>query len=578
MTQTSQSPETTTQLQGFDEFVHTTMQDWKLPGLAIAIVKDGKIILSQGFGKRNIAQDLEVTPNTLFPIGSCTKAFTTTIMGMLVDEGKLDWDTPVKQYLPTFKMYDPYVTERMTPRDLVTHRSGLPRHDLMWYHSTRSRQELFDRLQYLEPSKDFRSLWQYQNLMYMTAGYLAGEVAGQSWEDLVQKRLFDPLGMTSSNFSVITSRQTPDFALPYGEEKDEVKEKAFYDEFQAIAPAGAIVSNVVDMSKWLLFNLNKGKHGDAQLISEAQLTQIHTPQMVVSDPKKYTEIFYISYSLGWLVTSYRGHTMIQHGGGIDGFSALTTLLPDDNMGIVVLTNMEGCPVHSIVTFNACERLLGLEATPWHERIKKEVAEMKTAAEKSKEQSASGRVPETHLSHALDAYTGDFEHPGYGTLSIIRDEEQLKASFNSMVFPLTHYHYDIFEATFERFGLQAKVSFSTNTKGDIDSLAIPFEPTVKEIIFKRVASKEMTEKGFLEQFVGEYEFMGRSIAIALRGEKTLIASIPGQPDYELEPYKGTEFQLKGLAGFSLEFKKDDTGVVAEVVVTQPYGVVIAKRKM
>lgn len=578
MSQTSQTSEIPTQLQGFDEFVHTMMQDWKLPGLALAIVKDGEVILSQGFGKRNIAQGLEVTANTLFPIGSCTKAFTTTIMGMLVDEGKLDWDAPVKQYLPTFKMYDPYVTEHMTPRDLVTHRSGLPRHDLMWYHSTRTRQELFDRLQYLEPSKDFRSLWQYQNLMYMTAGYLAGEVIGESWEDLVQKRIFDPLGMTSSNFSVITSRQTPDFALPYREEKDEVKETAFYDEFQAIAPAGAIVSNVVDMSKWLLLNLNKGKHGDTQLISEAQLTQIHTPQMVVSDPKKYTEIFYTSYSLGWLVTSYRGHTMIQHGGGIDGFSALTTLLPDDNIGIVALTNMEGCPVHSIVTFNACERLLDLELAPWHERLKKEVAEMKTATEKSKEQSTSDRVPDTHPSHELDAYTGDFEHPGYGTLSIIRDEGQLKASFNAMVFPLTHYHYDIFEATFERFGLQAKVSFSTNTKGDIDSVAIPFEPTVKEIIFKRVASKEMTEQGFLEQFVGEYEFMGRSIAIALRGEKTLIASIPGQPDYELEPYRGTEFQLKGLTGFSLEFKKDMAGAVTEVVVTQPYGVVIAKRKM
>jgi hypothetical protein len=366
--------------------------------------------------------------------------------------------------------------------------------------------------------------------------------------------------------------------MPYREEKDEVKETAFYDEFQATAPAGAIVSNVVDMSKWLLLNLNKGKHGNTQVISEAQLTQIHMPQMVILESKKYTELSLMSYSLGWMVASYRGHTMIQHGGGIDGFSALTTLLPDDNIGIVVLTNMEGCPTHSIVTFHACDRLLGLEAVPWNERIKKEVAEMKEAAEKGKEQSSSDRVPETHPSHALDAYIGDFEHPGYGTVSITLDGEQLKLAFNSMAFPLTHYHYDIFEATFERFGLQAKVSFSTNTKGDIDSVAIPFEPTVKEIIFKRVASKEMTEKSFLEQFIGEYEFMGRSVTIALRGEKTLIASIPGQPDYELEPYKGAVFQFKGLTGFSLEFKKNATGAVTEVVVTQPYGVVTAKKKM
>src|SRR5579884_3599427 len=200
--QAQESSEGMTRLQGFEEFVGTIMQDWKVPGLAISIIKDGEIIFSNGFGKRDVDGGLEVTPQTLFPIASCSKAFTTTAMAMLADEGKLDWDTPVKHYLPTFKLYDSFVSEHMTPRDLVTHRSGLPRHDLMWYHSTRSRQELFDRLQYLEPSKDFRSLWQYQNLMYMTAGYLAGEVAGQSWEDLVQKRLFDPLGMTSSNFSV----------------------------------------------------------------------------------------------------------------------------------------------------------------------------------------------------------------------------------------------------------------------------------------------------------------------------------------------------------------------------------------
>ena len=185
---------------------------------------------------------------------------------------------------------------------------------------------------------------------------------------------------------------------------------------------------------------------------------------------------------------------------------------------------------------------------------------------------------THPSHALDAYTGDFEHPGYGTVSILLDGEQLKATFNAIIFPLMHYHYDIFEATFERFDLQVKVSFSTNIKGDIESVAIPFEPTAKEIIFKRVASKEMAERSFLEQFVGVYEFfLGRSIIITLRGEKSLVASIPGQPDYELEPYKGLEFQIKGLSGFSLEFKKDTSGVT-EVMITQPYGVVNAKKKM
>ncbi|HZR40920.1 MAG TPA: serine hydrolase domain-containing protein, partial [Ktedonobacteraceae bacterium] len=352
MTQTSSSAISTQQLQGFEDFIHSTMQDWKLPGLAIAIIKNGEVILSQGFGKRDIAQGLDVTPQTLFPIGSCTKAFTTTSMGILVDEGKLDWDTPVRTYLPTFKMYDAFATERMTPRDLVTHRSGLPRHDLAWYNSTRSRKELVESLQYLEPSKDFRTIWQYQNLMYMTAGYLVGELADQSWEEFVQQRILIPLGMTTSTFSTTQAKQTLDFSMPYKkEEKGEIKEAIFYDTWQAIAPAGALVSNVVEMSQWLLLQLNKGKHGDTQIISETQLEQIHTPQIIMPGPRKYRELSHNSYAMGWAVTMYKGHLMLEHGGGINGFSALTTLLPDDNIGIVALSNREGCPAHNIIMFN-----------------------------------------------------------------------------------------------------------------------------------------------------------------------------------------------------------------------------------
>lgn len=563
--------------QDFAEFVHATMQSWQLPGLAIAIVEDDEVIFSQGFGKRNMAQDLDVTPQTLFAIGSCSKAFTTTAMGMLVDEGKLNWETPVKQYIPSFKMYDSFATERMTPLDLVTHRSGLPRHDLMWYNSSSTRRELFDRLQYLEPSKDFRTTWQYQNLMYMAAGYLIEQITGQSWEDFVQQRILTPLEMTNSNFSVHTSQQSADFAMPYEKKKNEVQETSFYDQFEAVAPAGAINSSVADMSKWLLLQLHKGKYHDTQIISEAQLTQTHTPQMIIPEPHKHAELAYPGYALGWMVNSYRGHLMVQHSGGINGFSALTTLLPDDHIGIVVLTNMGNCPVHTIVTLNACDRLLGLDEIAWNERVKKEFDEMMGALEKGQEKSASARVPDTHPSHALDAYTGEFEHPGYGTAVIEQDGEQLKLTFNNMTFPLTHYHYDIFEATLEHFYINTQVSFATGAQGDIDSFTITLEPAVNALIFKRVADKAMTEKSFLEQFVGTYEWSTVTVTITLKGAKTLFLFVPGQPEYELVPYKGTTFQFKEHTGFSLEFKRDDAGNVAEAVLTQPHGVITAKKK-
>ena len=248
-------------IDGLGKFIDEQLQISKVPGLAIAIVKDGEVILSQGFGKRNIDQDLEATAETLFAIGSCTKAFTTTAMGILVDEGKLDWDKPVREFLPTFKMFDPYVSDHMTPRDLVCHRSGLPRHDFMWYGAPYTRQEIFDRLQYLEPSKDFRAVWQYQNLMYMTAGYLAGQIAGCDWEAFVRQRILDPLDMHSSNFSVDASQQAPNFAIPYNEKDDVVRPIPFRN-IDAVGPAGSINSSVSEMARWLLLNLDKDKHGD----------------------------------------------------------------------------------------------------------------------------------------------------------------------------------------------------------------------------------------------------------------------------------------------------------------------------
>ena len=191
---------TAQKLDGFDAFANQELRDWKCDGFAIAVVKDGKVILSKGYGLRDVKKNLPVTEKTLFAIGSSTKSFTVTSMGVLVDQGKLDWDKPVRDYLPDFRLWDQFATERMTPRDLVTHRSGLPRHDLMWYNSPFSREELFSRLRYLEPNKDFRTTFQYQNLMFMTAGYLAGHVAGTSWEQLVHDVIFEPLGMTSLEF------------------------------------------------------------------------------------------------------------------------------------------------------------------------------------------------------------------------------------------------------------------------------------------------------------------------------------------------------------------------------------------
>jgi CubicO group peptidase (beta-lactamase class C family) len=472
------------EIKGLNEFINKLMDEWKVPGLSIAIVKDEEVILSQGFGPKSRKDDLEVTPETLFAIGSCTKAFTAVSMGILVDEGRVEWDKPVREYLPDFKMHDPYVTENMTPRDLLTHRSGLPRHDLLWYGSSLTRKELCDRLQYLEPSKGFRAFYQYQNLMYMTAGYLVGQVAGSTWEEFVQKRILDPLDMANTNFSVTKSQESSDFALPYAEVKDGVDEIPFKN-IDAMGPAGSINSSVTDMAKWLLLNLDKGKHGEEQIISEGSLDQIYAPQIVMQEPIKHEELLYPTYGMGWAILTYRGHHILSHGGGIDGFSAQVSLIPREGVGMVILTNMGGTPIPSIIAFNLYDRFLGLDEIPWNQRIRDEVTENKKNAEEAKKKAEADRKTGTQPSHPLKDYTGTFQHPAYGAISIEVEDDHLKMTYNSTPLPLEHYHYDTFQGKSSLFSGGMKFTFPNDVHGNISSISAPLESAVKDIVFTRI---------------------------------------------------------------------------------------------
>lgn len=568
---------------GFSEFVAKSMAQWKVPGMAVAVIKDGKVILAEGFGLRDIKNNLKVTPQTLFAIGSSSKAFTAADMGILVDEGKVDWDKPVREYLPTFKLWDDFATARMTPRDLLCHRSGLPRHDVMWYGSPLSRQEIFDRLAYLEPNRDFRTVFQYQNLMFLTAGHLVGKLSGSTWEDFTRRRILEPLGMTSSSFSVTEMKAAADHALPYGEKKDKVEELP-YRNIDAVGPAGSINSNVIDMANWVMLNLNKGKVAGKAIVSEAAMAQIHAPQMVIQDPAvlllhNFPELFYPSYGMGWFMTSYRGHTVLHHGGNIDGFSAMVSFMPRDNTGLVILTNLNGTVLPYTVMFNIYDRLLGLDQVGWDKRFKDIVDKLKAEAEKNQKEADKDRRPDTKPSHPLADYAGDYAHSAYGDLTVIKDGDGLKVKYNSRDFVLSHYHYDIFEMrdTQAPDAPAAKGTFGMDIKGNIMTLSLPFESGVKDIVFSRKPEKGMMERSFLEKLCGAYELQGQAITVELKGENTLTVQVAGQPSIELVPYKGTQFNLKGLTGYSLEFKLDAAGVATEVVLSQPGGTYTAKKK-
>jgi CubicO group peptidase (beta-lactamase class C family) len=568
-------------LEGFDAVVDKAIKDFKVPGLAMAVVKDGQVIYAKGFGKRDVAKDLPVTPQTLFAIGSCTKAFTTFVMGTLVEEGKLEWDTPVRTYLPGFRMSDPIATESITPRDLVTHRSGLPRHDMVWYNNARfTGKDLIPRLAHFDFTEPLRSKFQYNNLMFVVAGHLIETIDGRSWEQAIRARIFQPLGMTSSNVSVVDSQKASDFAQPYDEQEGKVRVIPFRD-ITNVGPAGSINSNVLDMGRWVAVHTHGGKLGSQAIISPAVLNELHTPQMTTGQPSQKKEISPGSYALGWGVDTYRGHRRVHHGGAIDGFTAETCLFPDDGLGIVVLNNKKSSPLPSLIGQQASDRLLGLEPIDWLaealDRRTKSLAAEKEAKKKKETVRRSG----THPAHPLEEYAGDYQHPGYGPLKVELRDGRLVSSYNGIEATLEHWHFEVFDApkadndpALADFNM--KFQFQTNFKGYVDAVAVPLEPSVKPIVFTKHPDKKLADPEYLKRFAGEYELAGQTVTVRLQGHVLMFEQKGAQPR-ELVPDRDDEFNLKGLSGLSVRFVSDRNGKVLELALNTLGGVFSAKRK-
>lgn len=567
-------------LEGFSKHVEETIDAWHVPGVAIGIVKDDKVVLAKGYGFRDLDKKLPVTADTIFAIGSCTKAFTTFTMGTLVDEGKLSWDKPVRTWIPEIQLKDPYASDNITPRDMVTHRSGLPRHDLLWYNNnTWTRKEFVEHLRYLEPSAELREKWQYNNLMFLAAGYLVERVTGSSWENAVRTRILSPLGMTHTNFAVADSQKSRDYALPYRENDDHKIERIPFRVIDAVGPAGSINSTVDDMTKWLMVHLDGGKFEGKRLIHAATLETIHSPQMVTGQRSERPEISDTSYAMGWFVDTYRGHREIQHGGAIDGFIARVTLFPDDDLGIVVLTNSQNS-LPTQFTHEAADRVLGLTPIDWSGQafLKRMTAEkvMKQAEAKK----STARVMGTKPSHPIDDYVGVYHDNGYGDLEIHKSGDGLTMTYHDITVPLSHWHYDVFNAgkassgdpTFE----DMKFQFRTNVDGNIASVEAPFEPMVAPIVFHKKPDAKYSDPVFLAQLAGQYDLGTAIVTISVKGD-ALFADVPGQPTYELQPIPGDRFQLEGLQGFTVEFHFDAKGQPTEAVFYQPNGVFVAKRK-
>jgi CubicO group peptidase (beta-lactamase class C family) len=558
-------------MESIERFVIEQLAAWEVPGCAIAAVRDGDVVLAAGWGRRDLETGLPVTSDTLFAIGSVTKAFTAATVGALVDDGLLEWERPLRDYLPDLRLHDPVVTDRLTVVDLLSHRSGLPRHDLAWLgHPDRSRAELVRRLRFLTLSRDLRQAFQYCNLGYLAAGHLVEVLSGTPWEDYLRTRLLTPLGMDRSNLSVDNMRADSDHASAY-ERRQGVIVPVPPRPVTAMAPAGAVNSCAADMARWLLAQLGGGQIDGRAVMSPGTMARQHAPHMVLPEDRTFPASTRHAYGLGWLIGEYRGHRLTEHGGGIDGFQTECMLLPDDGIGVAVMTNTSSSAMAPVVAYRVLDELLGLEPFDWFAEFK---ARYDAAVAGIREVRGARRVvPGAPLPRPLDAYAGEYQHPGYGTLIITVGGETLRPHLGTMDLSLAHRHYETFDLEWHELGDQSHLfplMFLSDPDGDITALTVPFEPSVGPLRFDRLPDARARDPEVLRRLCGTYTMGPIEVVVAQKGDRLLTVATPGAPPFELQAGRGLRFEVKGQPGITAEFELDETGAVVRLVA-QPLGI-------
>ena len=568
-------------LNGFDDYVNKALRDWEVPGLAIAIVKDDRIVLAKGYGVRKLGDPTPVNERTLFAIGSSSKAFTAAAIAMLVDEGKVKWDDPVTKYLPGFELYDPYVTRELTVRDLLSHRSGLERGDLLWYGSEYDRDEILRRTRYLKPTWSLRSTFGYQNLMFLAAGQLIAKVSGKSWDEFMRQRIFVPLSMTASNTSIKDFKNGDNVSSPHGKIEDKIEPIAWRN-IDNIAPAGSINSNVVDMTQWVRLQLAQGEYQKQRLLSSGAAKEMQTSQTVIrAEPPFslfYPEAHFLNYGLGWFLHDYKGRKVVEHGGAIDGMRAQVAMLPEEKLGLVILTNMDGTILPLALMFRIFDAYLGAPQRDWSPEMLKTIKAFEEQGKAAQKKQEAERVKDTRHSVALAEYAGTYKNDLYGDVKITHDNGKLAVrfgpAFNS---GLEHWHYDTFRAKFVAAGVSyAYMTFALNAQGKIETLTLNL-PGVADYPFKRAAPETTASAAVslseaeLKKFAGKYESKAPPVEVSIEivGGK-LKAVVPGQPVYTLLPIGANRFSIEGApAGFVIQFEMTE-GKVKSLTLAQGTG--------
>jgi CubicO group peptidase (beta-lactamase class C family) len=564
-------------LAGIDAYIERALQDQKIPGAAVAVVVGDEVVLLKGYGWRDVANSKPVTPDTTFPIASITKQFTVASLGTLVRQGKLDWDKPVRDYMPDFRVHDDYATLRATPRDLVTHRIGLPRHDFAWFGSPLSREDLYKQLPHFPFSKDMRTRFQYNNFMFMTAGYLAGRLSGRSYEDHVRLSLLEPLGMTRTHFALGNLAGDADAALGYELDNERKIAPEEYESAEQMAPTGGLNSTARDLVRWLRMMLGGGELDGKRILQKSDVDAMMQPNMPIS-PSIFPEFGYDHYGMGLFVSTYRGHEFAEHGGNMPGAAATVTFLPREKIGIVVLTNRSGARLRDGLPWEIVDRLLGLPSSQMVEKYAELERKSFAGEEAAKTAGVSDRKPGTRPSHAIEEYAGRYSGPGYGPLDVTLRDGALHLTYNGFTARLDHWHYDVFQTPQDRTAIldAARVKFETDLEGEVSGVAVPMDSNVPPIVFTKQPPAEMSDPAFLRRFVGTYDLDGIDVEVVLREDNVLQWVRVGRAR-DLVPVRGTLFRIRELTGVSVEFLADGSGAIDRLAVHSGSSTIATRKK-
>jgi CubicO group peptidase (beta-lactamase class C family) len=479
-----------------DEAIRAAMTEWQVPGLAVAAVHGDRPAEIHVYGSRDPASGAPVTPRTLFAVGSIAKSFTVVALSQLAEAGRFDWDAPVRTYLPGFRLYSERLTETVTGRDLVTHRTGIPRHDALWSLHAYDSDQLMARLRFLRPAAPLRAVYAYNNLMVAAAGRAVARISRSSWREVVRTRILDPLGMartrlTRAGFLVASDRARPTFMGDDGRVATPVVDT------DPIAPAAAIYSDAEEMGAYLRMLVNGGAVAGRRIVSRESVRAMRTAEIAMGREAVYPEVAPRAYGMGLEVTRYRGHVLADHPGVIDGYAAMLAILPDDRLGVVVLSNMSGTnPVPRAVAYAVLDAALGLPQLPWAERLKDRHAAWRAArtaavAARAKHDAAA-RAARTPPPRPLEAYAGDYENPAYGRMVIRADGGGLAGALHAVRFALVHGTGDDWQVPETAWPLRAGLAmrFAFDGQAKAASLATPladgpaYRLKAGDIVFRR----------------------------------------------------------------------------------------------